>query len=77
LPGSLHGRQARRLFRGGLAKPDPPWLAALDFLGGRNCTALNSRVDGVQRAQAVREVDVLLMLGDRSEDIARSYRGSC
>ena len=35
--------------------------AALDFLGGRSCTAFTAQVDGVQRAQAVREVNVLLM----------------
>jgi hypothetical protein len=35
--------------------------AALDFLGGRSCTAFTAQVEGVQRAQAVGEVNVLLM----------------
>lgn len=34
--------------------------AALDFLGGRTCTAFTSSVEGVQRAQVAREVNVLL-----------------
>ena len=35
--------------------------AALDFLGGRSCTAFTAGVDGVQRAQETRDVNVLLM----------------
>ena len=35
--------------------------AALDFLGGRTCTAFTSSTEGVQRAQAVRETWQLLM----------------
>ena len=35
--------------------------AALDFLGGRTCTAFTAATEGVQRAQVAREVNVLLM----------------